>query len=148
MKISGKTKICGIIGDPVEHSVSPALQNAAFQALNLDYVYVPFRVEPSGLEKAIQGMRALKMRGLNVTIPHKVAVMSFLDEIDAMAEHLGAVNTIVNQDGYLKGYNSDAAGFIQSLSGNGIDPRGLNITILGAGGAARAVSFILADKGA
>jgi shikimate dehydrogenase len=146
--ISGKTRVCGVIGDPVEHTVSPAMQNAAFNALGLDYVYLPFKVVPDNLEKALQGVRGLNFGGINVTIPHKVAVLAYLDDLDPLAENLGAVNTIVNQDGYLKGYNTDATGFYQALKGAGVEPSGKNITILGAGGAARAVAFILADKGA
>jgi shikimate dehydrogenase len=148
VKISGKTKICGLIGDPVEHTISPAMQNAAFAALGLDYIYVPLRVEPPDVEMALGGARAMHLRGLNVTIPHKVAVLAFLDDIDAMAQNLGAVNTIVNNEGYLKGYNTDASGFYQALTGAGVNPAGKNVTILGAGGAARAVAFILADRGA
>ncbi len=148
MKVSGHTRICGIIGDPIEHSISPVMQNAAFQALGLDYCYLPFRVESSALEQAIQGLRAMHFTGINVTLPHKVAVLTFLDEIDTMAENLGAVNTIVNDEGCLKGYNTDAAGFYQALTAEGVNPNGKNVTILGAGGAARAVSFMLVDKGA
>jgi shikimate dehydrogenase len=147
-KVTGKTKICGVIGDPVEHTISPAMQNAAFEAMGLDYFYLPFRVESKELENAVQGARAMQMRGLNVTIPHKVAVLAFLDELDNIAENLGAVNTIVNNEGCLKGYNTDASGFYQALIGAGVNPSGKNITILGAGGAARAVSFVLADRGA
>jgi shikimate dehydrogenase len=146
--ISGKTRVCGVIGDPVEHTVSPAMQNAAFNALGLDCVYLPFRVTPDNLEKALQGVRGLNFGGLNVTIPHKVAALAYLDDLDPLAENLGAVNTIVNQDGCLKGYNTDAIGFYQALKVAGVEPSGKNITILGAGGAARAVAFILADKGA
>jgi shikimate dehydrogenase len=148
MNITGKTKICALVGDPIEHTISPAMQNAAFEAMGLDYCYVPFRVEPRELEKAMLGVRAMHLHGLNVTIPHKVAVLAFLDELDDMAENLGAVNTVINHGGRLKGYNTDAAGFYKALLNEGIIPKGKNITILGAGGAARAVSFILADKGA
>ncbi|HEX9975695.1 MAG TPA: shikimate dehydrogenase, partial [Dehalococcoidales bacterium] len=113
--VSGKTRICGLIGDPVEHSMSPAMQNAAFRKLELDYIYVPFRVKSTELGQAIAGMRALNIRGLNVTAPHKVAVVQFLDELDHLAEKIGAVNTIVNDDGVLTGYNTDATGFLQAL---------------------------------
>ncbi len=146
--ISGKTRICGLIGDPVEHSMSPAMQNAAFRELGLDYVYVPFRVKSEELGKAIEGMRALNIRGLNVTMPHKVAVIQFLDKLDPLAEKIGAVNTIVNDDGVLTGYNTDATGFLQALLERGIEPEGKNVVILGAGGASRAISFILAERGA
>jgi shikimate dehydrogenase len=146
--VSGKTRICGLIGDPVEHSMSPAMQNAAFRELGLDYVYVPFRVKSTELGQAIAGMRALNIRGLNVTVPHKVAVVQFLDELDHLAEKIGAVNTIVNDDGVLTGYNTDATGFLQALQEREIEPAGKTAVILGAGGAARAIAFILAERGA
>ncbi len=147
-KISGKTKICGLIGDPVEHTMSPAMHNAAFEKMGIDYLYVPFRVKSEDLSKAIEGMRALNMKGLNVTVPHKVAVLQLLDKLDPLAEKIGAVNTIVNDDGVLTGYNTDAAGFLQALVERGTEPEGKNIVILGAGGASRAISFILVDRGA
>jgi len=105
-------------------------------------------VKSEELGKAIEGMRALNIRGLNVTIPHKVAVIPFLDELDSLAEKISAVNTIVNDDGVLTGYNTDATGFLQALLENGIEPKGKNMVILGAGGASRAISFILAERGA
>jgi shikimate dehydrogenase len=147
-EITGKTVVCGVIGNPIEHTLSPAMQNAAFDELGLDWVYVPFRVSNQELGEAIRGMRALNIRGLNVTIPHKVAVMQYLDEVDEMAANIGAVNTVVNQDGCLKGYNTDGLGFLRALTAEGVNPKGKKIVILGAGGAARAISFILADKGA
>ncbi|MFC2071895.1 shikimate dehydrogenase [Chloroflexota bacterium] len=146
--ISGKTRICGLIGDPVEHSMSPVMHNAAFRELGIDFLYVPFRVKAEELGKAIEGMRALNIKGLNVTIPHKVNVIGFLDELDPLAEKIGAVNTIVNDDGALKGYNTDASGFLQALLKRGVEPAEKNVVLLGAGGAARAVSFILAERGA
>lgn len=146
--ITGKTKICGIIGDPVEHTVSPAMQNAAFLATGLDFVYLPFRVKSEGLEQALLGMRGLNIRGLNVTIPHKVSIIPLLDEIDMLVENLGAVNTVTHEDGILKGYNTDAAGFLSSLTAEEINLPGKRIVVLGAGGAARAIAFILTDKGA
>ena len=93
--ISGRTRICGIIGDPVEHTMSPAMHNAAFEKMGVDYLYVPFRVKKEELGKAIQGMKALNIKGLNVTIPHKVSIIPFLDELDPLAERIGAVNTVV-----------------------------------------------------
>jgi shikimate dehydrogenase len=146
--VSGKTRICGLIGDPVEHSMSPAMHNAAFRELELDYIYVPFRVKSTELGQAIAGMRALNMMGLNVTVPHKVAVMQFLDKLDHLAEKIGAVNTIVNDDGALTGYNTDATGFLQALLERGIEPKDKKVVLLGAGGAARAIAFILAERGA
>ena len=146
--ISGKTRLCGIIGDPVEHTMSPVMHNAAFRQMGVDYLYVPFKVKQEELARAIDGVRALNIRGLNVTIPHKVTVIQFLDKLDHLAEKIGAVNTIVNDDGVLMGYNTDGAGFLQALLQKGIEPRGKNIVILGAGGASRAISFSLADRGA
>ena len=146
--ISGKTKVCGIIGDPIEHTMSPVMHNAAFRKLGLDYVYLAFQVCQEELDKAVAGVRALNIRGLNVTIPHKVAIIPFLDKLDPLAEKIGAINTIVNESGVLTGYNTDATGFLQALLERGIKPRGKKAIILGAGGAARAISFILAERGA
>jgi shikimate dehydrogenase len=128
--------------------MSPVMHNAAFRQMGVDYLYVPFKVKQEELARAIDGVRALNIRGLNVTIPHKVAVIQFLDKLDHLAEKIGAVNTIVNDDGVLTGYNTDGAGFLQALLEKGIEPRGKNIVILGAGGASRAISFSLADRGA
>jgi len=147
-RVSGKTKVCGLIGDPVEHTMSPVMHNAAFKDVEIDYLYLPFRVKKEELGKAIEGMRALNMKGLNVTIPHKVAVMQFLDKLDPLAEKIGAVNTIVNDNGTLTGYNTDASGFLKALLEKRIEPEGKRVVILGAGGASRAISFILADRGA
>ena len=146
--ISGKTRICGVIGDPIEHTMSPVMHNAAFKELGLDYIYIAFQVRKEELGKAIQGMRALNIRGLNVTIPHKVAIIPFLDKLDPLAQKIGAVNTIVSDDGVLRGYNTDATGFLQALRDKGVEPEGKNMVILGAGGVSRAISFILADRGA
>jgi shikimate dehydrogenase len=146
--ISGQTRICGIIGNPIEHSISPAMQNAAFSKMKLDYVYLPFRVNSDGLAEAMQGVRGLNLGGLNITIPHKVAVIPLLDEIDPLVENLGAVNTVTNDEGYLKGYNTDAAGFLGTLTAAGVKPAGKKAVILGAGGAARAAAFVLLDRGA
>ena len=144
--ISGKTIICGIIGDPIEHSISPVMHNAAFQALGLDYAYIPFKVKSLELRKAIEGIRGLNLRGVNVTIPHKVAVMPLLDRIDPLAEKIGAVNTIVNDGGILTGYNTDAAGFLLALREKGIELAEKRVLLLGAGGAGRSISNILAAE--
>jgi shikimate dehydrogenase len=128
--------------------MSPVMHNAAFREIGVDYLYVAFRVEKEALGRAIDGMKALNIRGLNVTIPHKVAVIQFLDELDSLAEKVGAVNTIVNDDGVLKGYNTDGAGFMQALLEKEMEPQGKKVVILGAGGASRAISFFLADRGA
>ena len=145
--VSGGSKCCGIIGDPIAHTMSPVMHNAAFKKLGLDYVYVPFRVKQEELGRAIEGMKALNITGLNVTIPHKVAVIQFLDELDHLADKIGAINTIVNDNGVLKGYNTDATGFLQALVERGIEPEGKRVVIIGAGGASRAISFILAERG-
>jgi len=146
--ISGKTKICALIGDPVGHTVSPAMHNAAFKKLGLDYVYIPFRVKPAELADAVAGLRALGVRGFNVTIPHKVSIIPLLDSLDPLAEKIGAINTVVHDGGSLKGYNTDAEGFLRALAGRGIEPHDKNIVILGAGGASRAISYILTENGA
>ncbi len=146
--ITGKTQICALIGNPVEHTMSPAMHNAAFKKLELDYVYIAFRVEPEHLPKAVDGLRALNVRGFNVTISHKVAVIPLLDSLDPLAEKIGAVNTVVNDGGHLKGFNTDGEGFLRALAGHGVTPQEKNIVILGAGGASRAISYVLAQKNA
>ena len=146
--LSGRTRVCGVIGDPIEHTFSPVMHNAAFRKLGIDYVYVPFRVTAEELDKAVDGMRALNIRGLNVTIPHKVAIIPLLDKLDPLVEKIGAVNTVVNDDGVLSGYNTDAAGFLQTLLERGVKPEGKNVVILGAGGASKAISFTLVERGA
>ncbi|MFH1640283.1 MAG: shikimate dehydrogenase [Chloroflexota bacterium] len=147
-QVSGKTRICGLIGDPVEHTMSPLIQNAAFRESGLDYIYLAFHVKGDELSQAIAGMRALDIAGLNVTIPHKVAVMKYLDKLDPLARMIGSVNTIVNEDGILTGYNTDAPGFLRPLQDGGIEPKGKRVVIMGAGGAARAIAFILAGQDA
>ena len=146
--ITGKTRVCGVIGDPIEHTMSPVLHNNAYRELGLDYIYTAFRVKPEELEQAVQGMRGLGITGLNVTIPHKVNIIPFLDELGPLAERIGAVNTITNTNGYLKGYNTDATGFLRALKDKNVDPKGKEVLVLGAGGASRAISFILAESGA
>jgi len=145
---SKNTKVCGLIGNPVEHSVSPAMHNAAFKKLGLDYTYLPIKVERDSLPKAIEGFKALDIRGFNVTIPYKVSVIPLLDELEPMAEKIGAINTVVNDKGHLKGYNTDAGGFLKALLEKGIKVKGKRAVVLGAGGASRAISFVLAEEGA
>jgi len=147
-EISGETKICALIGDPVEHTMSPAMHNAAYRKLGLDYIYIPFRVKPEQLVPAVDGLRALNVSGFNVTIPHKVSIIPMLDGLDPLAEKIGAVNTVVNNDGELRGYNTDADGFIRALLERGVEPGGKNIVVLGAGGASRAITYNLAERGA
>jgi shikimate dehydrogenase len=124
------------------------MHNAAFKKLGLDYLYLAFRVKPEQLPQAVAGLRAFNIRGFNVTIPHKVSIIPWLDSLDALADKIGAVNTVVNDDGTLKGYNTDAEGFLRALLDKGIKPSGKNIAILGAGGASRAISYVLAKEGA
>jgi len=145
--LSGRTCIVGIFGDPVEHSLSPAMHNAAFDALGLDWCYVPFHVLPDGLPEAVRSIRALGLRGVNITVPHKEAVLSLVDTLSPAAEAIGAVNTIVNEDGRLAGHNTDGFGFIRSLEARGISLPGTNACVLGAGGAARAVCHSLLEAG-
>jgi shikimate dehydrogenase len=145
-EITGKTGVCALIGDPIEHTMSPVMHNAAFKKLGLDYVYVPLLVRPEGLADAVSGLRALHVRGFNVTIPHKVKIIPRLDGLDPMAEHIGAVNTVVNNGGELRGYNTDAAGFLAALEEQGFVPRDEKVALIGAGGAARAIAHGLAQQ--
>ena len=149
MKITGKTRVVCILGYPVEHSISPYIHNAAFDALGLDYVYVAFPVKPDDIACAVDAMRALSFAGANITIPHKEAVLSLLDGLDPEAERIGAVNTIVNSGGKLVGYNTDSRGYLESRKEEtAFEPEGKTIIVLGAGGAARAIVYGLAEKGA
>ncbi len=151
--IDGRTQLVGLIGWPVEHSLSPVMHNAAFQALGLPWCYVPLPVPPGKVEAAVRGIAALGFRGVNVTIPHKRAVIPVLDRLAPDAAALGAVNTVAvaREDGgqvTLIGHNTDAEGFIRALRRAGRDPTGVRAVILGAGGAARAAVFALRRAGA
>lgn len=146
MKLSGRTKITGLFGYPIKHTLSPVMHNAAFEALGLDYCYVAFPVHPDYLEEAVKAIRALNLSGVNVTIPHKERVIPFLDEIDKEASYIGAVNTIVNSVGMLKGYNTDGKGFMQYLFECGISAEGKEVLIVGAGGASRAISYYVVKE--
>ncbi len=150
--ISGKTTLVGLFGWPVSHSVSPAMHNAAFEKLGLDWCYVPLPVpiEPtSRISEAIAGLRAMGLRGANVTVPHKQNVIPYLDQLTPAARAIGAVNTIIVEgDETLTGDNTDAAGFIADLRAHKVDPTGKRVAILGAGGSARAVVYGLAEAGA
>lgn len=145
--ITGETKLVGLIGWPVEHSLSPAMHNSAFAALNLNWCYVPLPVLPEQLGEAVAGLRALGFVGANVTVPHKEAVMSYLDHVTPEAQAIGAVNTIVVSEGRSIGYNTDWQGFLTALSEGGFDPQDKRAVVLGAGGAARAVVYALAQAG-
>ena len=137
-------KLCYLIGYPVDHSLSPAMHNAAFQQLGLSYEYLPRAVEPGRLEEFIEGsLRASSVRGANVTIPHKVETVRLMDRLDETAEVIGAVNTVVNDNGTLTGYNTDGLGAVRALEEACGDLRWRKVVLLGAGGAARAVSHHL-----
>ncbi|MCY3740422.1 MAG: shikimate dehydrogenase [Candidatus Poribacteria bacterium] len=147
--LTGHTRIVGVIGDPVEHSRSPQMHNAAFAKAGLDYVYVPFHVRPNDLSDAIAGFKATNVVGINVTLPHKQAVISHLTSISREAELIGAVNTLTFTDDGIHGDNTDAPGVLRALEENGnmSVPVGENVVVLGAGGAARAVVVALALAG-
>jgi shikimate dehydrogenase len=145
LDIGAHTQFCGVIGNPVEHSLSPAIHNVAFQALGVNCVYLAWKVEVIG--DAIRGLRALgNFRGASVTIPHKVSAVPFLDDLEPTARHIGAINTIVAEQGRLIGYNTDATGALRALREGGVPLAGRRIVMLGSGGAARAIAFALAAE--
>ena len=146
--INGATEVYGLIGDPVEHSFSPPMMNAAFSSMKLDARYLAFNVKPEEVSEAIKGIRALNFAGVNVTLPHKSSVIPYLDEVSPLAKKIGAVNTISNVKGYLKGTNTDYSGFIRSLKTLNFSPKNKVIALLGAGGSARALLAGLANAGA
>ncbi|MCX7925187.1 MAG: shikimate dehydrogenase [Fimbriimonadales bacterium] len=145
--LDASTQLAGVLGYPVRHSLSPAMQNAAFRAMGLNWVYLAFEVPPDRLPDAIRGMRGLGVRGLNLTIPHKESVMPLLDGLTDAALQIGAVNTLFWDGGRLIGDNTDAEGFLRALREAGIEPAGQTVLILGAGGAARAVAYALSKAG-
>lgn len=141
MVIDGKTKTCGLIGNPVEHTMSPLIHNTLAEKMGINLVYVPFLVTEE-VETAIKGASLLHLHGLNVTVPHKSAVIPALAEIDPLAEKIGAVNTLVSTEGGFKGYNTDMTGLYRAMASYGISLEGEEVILLGAGGAARAVAFL------
>lgn len=145
--ITGTTKNLGVIGWPIVHSLSPAMQNAAIASAGLDAVYIAMPVAPEDLSDAVRGLKASGFIGWNVTIPHKTAIMEFLDEIDEDARAIGAVNTVVIRDGKLKGYNTDIIGFCDGLHEKNVSLKGKSAVVLGAGGAARAILRGLIKEG-
>lgn len=151
MAIGGKTRLVGLVGWPVAHSLSPAMHNAAAAALGIDWAYLPLPVRPVDLEAALHGLAALGFVGANVTIPHKQAVLAYLNEIDASAQAMGAANTIlIERDGgraTFSGYNTDAEGFLADLAQQGVGVSGRACLVLGAGGSARAIVYGLARSG-
>lgn len=148
MIYNGHTRTCGLIGNPVEHSLSPLMQNYLAEEANINMVYVPFRVDADKVEDAVRGAFALNLLGCNVTVPHKSAVIPYLVDMDPLAKKIGAVNTLVRQEKGFKGYNTDMPGLYRAMQRDGVEPAGKDCLILGAGGVARAVAVMLADKGA
>ncbi len=146
--ISAKGRVCGIIANPVEHSMSPLMQNFYGQETGVDFAYMPFKVWEEDVETAVAGAYALNIAGLNVTVPHKQRVMPYLKEIDEGAKAIGAVNTLVRVDGGYKGYNTDAAGLWRAMQEEGIEVKGQDCILIGAGGAAKAAAYVLAKEGA
>lgn len=146
--VNARSPVFCVLGHPVSHSLSPAMQNRALEAMGLDGVYVAFEVAPEQLAEAVRGLAALGVRGANVTIPHKEAILPLLDRLTPEAALIGAVNTVVPEGGALVGYNTDAPGFLQALRAAGGEPAGARVLVLGAGGSARAVGVALARAGA
>ncbi|AKL95269.1 shikimate dehydrogenase AroE [Clostridium aceticum] len=142
--INGKTKAICLLGNPVEHSFSPYIHNYGFDKLSINCVYVNHKVEDEHLKAAVEGLKVLGYLGCNVTYPHKVRIMEYLDELSEEARLIGAVNTVKNQDGKLIGYNTDGMGFVKGLLRKGIDLNGKKICMLGAGGAAKSIAVALA----
>lgn len=143
--ILGTTKLVGVFGHPVGHSLSPVMHNAAFDALGMDWCYVPFEVAPQALAGAIRSLIPLGIVGVNLTIPHKEQALALVDEVDAQAMRVGAINTIHQDQGRLIGYNTDGAGFLRPLSELPMNLEGSQVVVLGAGGAAKGVAFALAE---
>jgi len=143
--ITARTSVLCVIGHPIEHSMSPIMHNAALKDKSLDYVYVAFNIPPNDLKKAVLGFKMFSIKGINVTIPHKEKIIPYLDEIDPLAEKIGAVNTIKNEGKYLIGKNTDASGAKKALLDAGCEISGKKVLILGAGGAAKAVSFAISE---
>lgn len=146
MEISPRTRPIGLIGCPVEHSLSPKLHNAIYQKYGIDCVYLAFNIKKEELQNAIIGFKALSFIGFNVTIPHKQNVLQFLDGLDREAQAIGAVNTVKIDNGRLKGYNTDGSGFIESLKNHGVSVKDMNVLVLGAGGSTRAICVYLAKE--
>jgi shikimate dehydrogenase len=139
-------KLFGVLGNPIGHTMSPAMHNDLFSLYNIDAIYLPFQVKDEDLRDAVNGLRAIGAVGFNVTIPHKSKVIPFLDEVDELAASIGAVNTVVNKDGRLVGYNTDGLGFLKGLKAIVPEIKGKRILLIGAGGAARAIYFTLAKE--
>ncbi len=141
--ITANTKILCVIGHPIEHSMSPIMHNAAIQDLGLDYLYIAFDVPPNKLKEALKGLKTLNIKGINITLPHKENAINFIDKVDEIAQKIGAINTIKNEGGFLMGRNTDAEGANKALIDAGCEITGKNVVLIGAGGAAKAVSYSL-----
>lgn len=148
MQINGKTQLCGLIGKPVEHTLSPLIHNYLAKSEGCNLVYVPFLVEEDKLMEAVEGALALNVLGLNVTVPYKSSVITHLKAVDGLARDIGAVNTLVRMDGGYKGYNTDMPGLLRAMQSENIAIKGEQVVILGAGGAARSVALMCAGEGA
>lgn len=146
--IDGYTRTCGLIGNPVEHTLSPVIHNTLAELTDRKLCYVPLKVEEGQLEAAVRGAYALNLLGANVTVPYKSDVIPFLKDIDPLAERIGAVNTLVRTEGGFKGYNTDMPGLYRAMCTDGVQIEGEKVLVLGAGGVARAVAVLLAQKGA
>lgn len=140
-------KLFGVMGDPIAHSMSPVMHNDLFNYYGIDAAYVPFHVSKGSLEAAVKGLKAIRVAGFNVTVPYKTEIMAFLDEIDPLAKAIGAVNTVVNKDGKLVGYNTDGRGFVRGLKEQLQTLTDKAVLMIGAGGAAKAIYFSLAEAG-
>lgn len=147
-EIDGKTATCGLIGNPVEHTVSPTIHNTLASDLGINMVYVPFHVEKGQLEAAVKGAYGLNIRGCNVTVPYKSDVIEYLADIDDLARKIGAVNTLVRTEGGYKGYNTDITGLFRAMKSDNVSLENEKVVILGAGGVGRAVAFMCAVNGA
>lgn len=145
MEINGYTRTCGLLGNPVEHTMSPAIHNTLAEALGQNLVYVPFHVPEGHVREAVEGAYALNLLGCNVTVPYKSDVIPYLKDIDPLAKRIGAVNTLVRTEGGFKGYNTDMPGLLRAMGSDGVEIRGERVLILGAGGVARAVAVMLAE---
>lgn len=149
VSINVNTKLVGLLGYPLGHSYSPSMQNRAFEVLRFNYCYLPIEVTAEDLADVVKGISKMNFAGFNVTIPHKINIMKYLDEIDELAGVIGAVNTVTVKDGRLKGYNTDGSGFVRSLEEEtGITVQDKNVFILGSGGASRSIALTMAFKGA
>lgn len=147
VEISGHTRLCGLMGDPVDHSRSPHLHNAAFEKAGLDYVYLAFRIPAEDIQRVPDTARLFNMRGFNLTMPHKMSIIPYLDHIDHAAELIGAVNTVVNDDGVLTGYSTDGYGFVRAFQDHDVSIQGKKMTLMGMGGAGTAIAVQAALDG-